>query len=73
MCHDTLFEKHWSRYLKMLKGVIQIIRDTLGGGGYGTVSPINTGEGGGSPMCHVTFFPIFFTMLRHFLKKKFQF
>ncbi len=41
-------------------GAIQILRDTLGGGGFTTVSPNVTGGGGSQPKCHVSFFRLFF-------------
>ncbi len=45
---------------KNILGVIQIIRDTLGGeGGFQIVSPNDTGGRGCFPKCHVTFFSEF--------------
>jgi len=38
-------------------GAIQIIRDTLRGGGVVTVSPNDTGGGGSTKMSHVIFCP----------------
>jgi hypothetical protein len=42
-----------------MSGATQIIRDTLWGGGYVTVSP-NITRGEGQPKCHVPFFKMMY-------------
>jgi hypothetical protein len=51
---------HWIKLHSIISfGAIQIIRDTLGGGGQQSVTKWHKGEGGGLPKSHVAFWALF--------------